>query len=64
MSRDALFQLGIVPVSLNTTQTEDTEVETDAKVGFARDMGTPFLPLAAESLLAHLACAAPRSMRI
>lgn len=26
MSTDALFQLGIVPVSLNTTQTEDSSL--------------------------------------
>ena len=44
MSRDALFQLGIVPVSLNTTQTEDRIAETVALARFVSSTGSSFLP--------------------
>jgi acyl-CoA synthetase (AMP-forming)/AMP-acid ligase II len=41
MSRDALFQLGIVPVSLNTSQTEDKETKVFVQKYRARYMATP-----------------------
>lgn len=44
MSRDALFQLGIVPVSLNTTQTEDRITEHVVQARFVSNTGAPFLP--------------------
>jgi len=43
MSRDALFQLGIVPVSLNTSQTEDREPAIAAHTYHARDTTKPLL---------------------
>ncbi|AUL44647.1 Uncharacterised protein [Bordetella pertussis] len=35
MNSDALFQLGIVPASLNTTQTEDRTIVTATRIAFA-----------------------------